>query len=250
MAMYCKIRIEILEKSSQQLNRNNRLIEKDTTFFVFFELLITLLCIYHSKNLAVNKLCILLISIITTFSFNSAFSQIGQRQTITDTDEEVSTILQKVWYGGNVSLGLTGSGNYTHFFIGISPMVGYKFTDWLSVGPRLSLEFNHFKFAYSNNTVEKFGIFTDTYAGFARAKIFRGVFGHLEYGITSIPVDDYSQGRRRILKEYYEQAQVGIGYNAGYEKFSSEIMLLYNLSNNKLSYYDPFEIRFGITYNY
>ncbi len=202
------------------------------------------------KFIDVNKLCILFISILTTISFNPIFSQIGQRHTITEKNEEESSVLQKLWYGGNVSLGLTGSGNYTHFFIGISPMVGYKFTDWLSIGPRLSLEFNNFKFVYSNNSVEKFGVFTDTYAVFARAKVFRGVFGHLEYGISSIPVDDFSQGRRIIVKEYYEQAQIGIGYNAGYEKFSSEIMLLYNLSNNKLSYYDPFEIRFGITYNY
>lgn len=197
-----------------------------------------------------NKPGLSLILVLVLLSCNSLLSQIGQRQNITDTKPEKPEFVKKLWYGGNVSLNLISRSSYTQFHVGISPMVGYKFTDWFSLGPRLSLEYNHFRVIYSNNHVDKFNVFTDTYAAFARAKVFRVIFAHLEYGITSIPVEDYSQGGYRISKQYFEQAQIGVGYNGGYEKFSSEIMLLYNVSNNELSFYNPFEIRFGITYNF
>ncbi|MBK8844307.1 MAG: hypothetical protein IPO33_16470 [Saprospiraceae bacterium] len=55
--------------------------------------------------------------------------------------KESTKFTEKLWYGGGVNLGF-GADEFTSVFsLGLSPMVGYKFTPDFSMGPRVGFSF-------------------------------------------------------------------------------------------------------------
>lgn len=196
-----------------------------------------------SRFLSVSVLMLL-------FSFSySGQAQIGERSMITD---ERPKLIDKLWFGGNFDLGFTtsyynaGTIRANFFTIGITPMVGYKFNNWLSAGPRIGFQYNNMQYRFPNAT-ESYSLFTETLAGFARAKVFENFFGHFEYGIASLLYN--TPGSLEIEKDYVERAFIGAGYTSG-GKFATEIMILYDLILDQRFFNLPFDIRFGITYNF
>ena len=181
-----------------------------------------------------------------TFDLNA---QIGERTMITD---ERPKFTDRLWFGGNFDLGFTtsyyngGTVRANFFTIGLTPMVGYKFNNWFSMGPRVGVQFNNIKFIFPNMS-ESQSVFTEVLAGFARAKVFENFFGHFEYGIASLLYQ--TSGTLDIQKDYVERAFIGAGYTSG-GKFATEIMILYDLILDDRFFNLPFDIRFGITYNF
>ena len=53
-------------------------------------------------------------------------------------DESGQAITDRLWYGADATINFFGGQGRSDFFWGISPMVGYKFTDNFSAGPRIS----------------------------------------------------------------------------------------------------------------
>ena len=96
----------------------------------------------------------------------------------------------KLWYGGmfNFSIASSQFGG-SQMLIGLSPMVGYKITDFLSVGPRVSMDYIEFFIEGTNPRVMLWGI-----GPFARGKITESLFAHLEYQIkASSNLNDVAQ---------------------------------------------------------
>lgn len=153
---------------------------------------------------------------------------------------------EKLWYGGGFNLGFGGNQFQSSFLIGISPMVGYKITPWLSAGPRL--DFNYELLRVQNfNSVESYNIFTYGVGPFMRVKTNFKLFGHLEYQLNFVDKPD----EVNVIYNK-EAAYVGIGYNDSGARsiWGYEIYLVYDVLAPQDVVRLPIDFRFGLTYNF
>lgn len=156
---------------------------------------------------------------------------------------------RQLWYGGGVNLGFSGNNGFSQFIFGLSPMVGYKFTDDLSVGPRVSLLYSYFKARTFNGTVDSAQPLSWAVGVFARYKLLPSIFAHVEYELEDeafVIVTD----KLEVLRQNRSNAYVGAGYNSGDGLWGYEISVLFNLLEDNSSTNVPFIIRAGITYNF
>ncbi|MEY3050537.1 MAG: hypothetical protein RLY31_322 [Bacteroidota bacterium] len=202
--------------------------------------------------------------------------QRGKKKKSSKTDEyfDDSGFLNKLWYGGTLSLpNFFGGGEYNIFSTGIAPMVGYKVIgDMVSVGPRISLDYLYVRgFAINQNTfdlvrdsrgnplTQKVNTVSYSLGAFARAKVFRALFAHLEYEnqhtrqvpvisnyLIFDPVNDEILTEKSIRNNVY----VGAGYNTGSGLLGWELLLLYNLNAPENTIDLPFTFRIGLNYKF
>lgn len=177
------------------------------------------------------------------------YAQVRVEQVGETSEKKETTFASHLWYGGNVGLGFSSNTFQSLFQIGVSPMVGYKFFEQLSVGPRVSLFYSHYRLNFGGGDVQTASPLTWTAGVFARYKLFRTIFAHAEYEFENSPVFDFSTGDLEVLRLQRTNTYIGAGYNSG-ERFGYEIMVLYNLSLAENSIESPFDIRFGFTYNF
>lgn len=163
---------------------------------------------------------------------------------------------EKLWFGAGGTLGFGGNELGNTFAIGISPMVGYKFTPWLSAGPRLEANVVSGRFNVSTNEILKLNEFDYGAGVFARARTPFGLYGHIEYFVRSdeqwdggFPADG---NKLPTFRENVTAAYVGAGYNSqnGFSKWGYEIQLNYNLLAPENTVNLPIDLRFGLTYNF
>ncbi len=156
--------------------------------------------------------------------------------------DEGSGFAHKLWYGGmlNFQIGGDGFGN-SSLLLGISPMVGYKILDNVSVGPRITMNYYELFLEGPNLKIIEWG------GGlFSRVKFTESIFAHVEYerqklsGVGDIPIQESSD----------ENFYIGVGYNSALGNgFGYEILGLYNFLE-EVETTVPIEIRIGITYNF
>ncbi len=156
-----------------------------------------------------------------------------------------------LWYGGGMNVGFANDGFSSLFRIGVSPMVGYKIFEEFSIGPRLSLQYDHYRFRPfgSGGSVETTNSLYWAAGVFSRYKVLRTIFAHVEYEFENAPVYAISGNSIEVLRRERTNAHVGAGYNSG-DKFGYEILLLYNLLHPENDINSPFSFRIGFTYNF
>ena len=162
--------------------------------------------------------------------------------------------------GEVLTLGLSGNSSITYFSAGISPMVGYKIFDPVSVGPRVSFTYNHLKGFATDGQIRKVQPISYSYGLFARAKFLRILFAHVEFerehdtGVfldgNGLLIYDITEGKVETFKEIRENFYIGAGYNSGYGALGFEILALYNVLIPDNTLESPFSIRFGVTYKF
>ena len=157
--------------------------------------------------------------------------------------DESGGFAHRLWYGGmiNFQIGSDQFGN-SALLLGLSPMVGYKFTDYLSAGPRITFNYYEEYLPGPNFKVIQLGI-----GGFGRVKFSPSIFAHLEYEVLKLnEVSDFG------LQEGSENNfYAGLGYNSsGGVGFGYEIMVLYNFLEENRDTQVPIEFRVGFTYNF
>lgn len=182
-------------------------------------------------------------------------SQIIQKSSREEHKEQKEAVpfKQRLWYGGGLNLGFSAFNNARAFGIGVSPMVGYKFNNWLSAGPRVSVFFTSQKFQGF-----KAVNLLDTEAGvFLRARVYRGFFlqGELSSQWTQYPGDPVPGSTKLPKLTNQRPAQyIGAGYNFanGMGGPGSEIGVFYNIAiaNDINAYQDPLSYRFAFTWNF
>ncbi len=169
-------------------------------------------------------------------------------------DERGGSFSSKLWYGASANLPQL---NNTFFTVGLSPMVGYKFMENFSAGPRLGLDYLYFKDYAVDGEIHGVNIFDVSYGAFTRYKIFNGLFAHGEferqtreyplYQGSFVDLDD--NGNINTVREGVNNGYLGLGWNFQGE-FSSEIYVLYNFLEPENSLRIPFYLRFGFTYRF
>ena len=162
----------------------------------------------------------------------------------------------KLWYGGGVGLGLSDN----TFNFGLSPMVGYKFTDRFSAGIRIPLEHSHFKLSTTNGEALNYNNLDFGLGAFSRYKLSKNIFAHAEYQKLWIkqPVTSGSfllldpENSAMILTENLieNQFNLGLGYTNGIGRWGYEISLLYNVLEETNSLKIPWSVRAGMNYKF
>ncbi|MBT8218638.1 MAG: hypothetical protein KJP00_02355 [Bacteroidia bacterium] len=187
---------------------------------------------------------------IFLLSYSSNISAQGNRG---ENDRELTAFEENFWYGGNI--GLQISSFYT--LAALEPMIGYKMdkNGAFSVGPRFSLEYTSENFGVGFDRVNSFnyglGVFT-------RAKIYRGVFAHIEYeklNFKSAQADNFGnvivlnneiQTERSWRNNYF----IGGGFKQGTGRVGFEIAILFNISDELRPNEQPLEYRAGFNVNF
>ena len=144
---------------------------------------------------------------------------------------------QKLWYGASGTFQIGGN----VLVAGLSPMVGYKFIDRISVGPRFTVNSYTGYQPGENLRLLELGI-----GGFSRVKITPSIYTHIEYERLRVTeLSDFN-----IPSSTDPNFYGGIGYSSSINGlFAYEIMGLYNFmeeNENRV----PINIRVGITYNF
>ena len=224
------------------------------------------------------RITIILISFLTlSFIPTDASAQRGRskkksKSSVDKAFDKDGDLLDKLWFGGMVSPGFSGNNSLNEFTFGISPMVGYKITNKLSIGPRISATYRHLR---GNGSIDGFNItgpergntLSTSYALFGRYKILPAIFAHVEYERSVV---NYNQvwvvpsiiGTQYFLRvdsvtnetiksrESRENAYVGLGYTSTGGILNTEISVLYNVLENSQSLSIPIVFRFGLNYNF
>ncbi len=155
----------------------------------------------------------------------------------------------QLWYGAGAQLGFQGGNGQSFFQIGVSPIVGYKITEFISVGPRGSIVYNSFAYDLNNGDRVK-----ERWAGwsagiFARAKVFQPFFAHIEYNLVS-DVNIFSDGTRSRQIDAAPFFGGGISQGGGPGLPGYEILLLFRLTERDRLNQQPFELRTGLNFNF
>lgn len=217
-----------------------------------------------------------LLAAFFTFTFTvEAQAQRGKKKSSKTDDyfDDSGAWTQNLWYGAGGVLGYQGSANFSVFSIGISPMVGYKLTPWLSAGPRFSVVYTGYRGGSidvdrTGNPVQgsaqagPFKVSSTAFGvgAFARAKFLQSFFvqAEIENYTANLPVGQGVFFYRDVdtleflkFKENRLNGYFGAGYNsAGGGLFGYEILVLYNFLLPDDSFETPLEIRAGLTYNF
>lgn len=158
--------------------------------------------------------------------------------------KEEYSLKHHLWYGGSVVLGFSGQQGFSVLQLGIAPMVGYKFTPWLSAGPRIAPTL----LAVKEPSVGRYNILDLEYSLFTRAKVINGIYGQAEYGGRLYKIGKFGQREHRF------QTLVGGGFSQSADGgWGTDISILYNITvardlNN--IYESPLVFRFGFSYNF
>ncbi len=190
--------------------------------------------------MALVKYLLLIISILAGTSVQA------QR----DSRSSQSPLAQKLWYGGSIGLGFQSFNQQSTFLFALFPMMGYKITEEISVGPRIGLAYQHIKNRGADGRIYAFNPIEVSGALFTRAKLFRPIFAHVEFELANEKRTAYNgAGIPRISSSLENNFYLGAGYNSG-SKFASEIYILYNVLQEENTLDLPFVIRGGLTYNF
>ncbi len=181
----------------------------------------------------------------------------SKKEKTDDYFDESGNFKRKLWFGGGVTFRFSGGQNLSIFEGGLSPMVGYKITDKLSVGPRVGFNYSRIKLVENNRIyiVEPLSLNGGV---FARYKFLNMLFAHVEYErFSEESVDPNNDGFIELDQDgeiYTERigsnnAYVGLGYTSG-GLIGYEIVLLYNVLEPQNSLQTPFSFRAGFTYKF
>lgn len=163
--------------------------------------------------------------------------------------QESTKFSDKLWYGGGVNLGISGSNGFNTFGLGIAPMVGYKVGGPFSLGPRAALNYTHIRVRLLNNEIATANPLSWSAGVFGRAKIIRTIFAHVEYELEEQAFAVFQGNDIAIQRVQRNNTYIGGGYNSG-GIWASEIMLLYNVTPVVTDLRSPFVVRFGFTYKF
>ncbi|MEM1358002.1 MAG: hypothetical protein AAGF89_07380, partial [Bacteroidota bacterium] len=156
----------------------------------------------------------------------------------------------QLWWGTGAQLGFSATNNTSFFQIGLSPIVGYKINNILSVGPRGSLAYNSYKVEFFGGGEQKENFITWSAGAFARAKVFAPFFVHAEYSLVNEREQNFNTGELQPLTRAIPFLGGGISQGGGIGQAGFEILVLFRLSGADRINDSPFEFRSGFNFNF
>jgi hypothetical protein len=161
-------------------------------------------------------------------------------------EKEKSGILKKLFVGGSASLGFQSSRYYGNYFnIGASPLLGYKITKFLALGPGLIYQF----YNMGGYKVHDYGL-----KGFGQITIYKSFLAHFEHSVVNTQ-DFRVDAQGRVQDQFRHQIAstlVGGGYRSmANDRFGMDLYFLLPVRYSNTTYntsYVPV-IRAGFIYH-
>ncbi len=203
------------------------------------------------------RIGIVFLLVFLTALFTTLEAQSRSRNSRSRSSREPEKFTDNIWYGGGFNLGFSGSNlgslSGNSFFVGISPMAGYKLFKNFSAGPRLEIQYltGRYRDRFSGSQTYKYNVITYGVGAFMRYKLFPFLFTHVEYDYLSreVPTDQIIQNKSATERYGDSLFLLGGGYTSGGE-FSTEIYILYDVLDDGTSLQLPIQYRFGFTYRF
>ncbi|TXF84031.1 hypothetical protein FUA23_21380 [Neolewinella aurantiaca] len=165
-------------------------------------------------------------------------------------DQRGDTFGSNLWFGAGAQLGFQSTSQSSFFQIGLSPIVGYKVNNFLSVGPRGSFAYNSYRQDIGGGDRFKANYATWQAGAFTRAKVIGQFFVHAEYSIVNEVEGFDADGDAVRSTRAIPFLGGGLSQGGGVGTAGFEIMLLFRLSAADRIGDSPFEIRTGLNYNF
>ena len=161
----------------------------------------------------------------------------------------------KLFVYSGIGLGYSSIYGYSNFNFSISPAIGYRVNDRLSIGPGISYAYNYYGVdkGYGGSST-KSSISTSSYGAkvFGQFIVYNNFFIHAEYESTKaqfLAVDQYNQYIGTVTRTV-QTPLAGIGYRSQISnRAAADIVVLYNFQDNYNSIYPNPVIRFNFLFN-
>lgn len=172
-------------------------------------------------------------------------------------DREQANAGGDIWWGTGAILGFNSNNFERIFRIGLTPIVGYKINNFLSIGPRGSFTYTAYRRSFGGGAPDlKSNFFEWSVGPFARAKVFNfgggsnQIFLHAEYNLNNEVAafdanDDPIRSTRAI-----PFLGAGLNQGGGPGMGGFEILVLFRLSSADQIGDRPFEFRTGFNFNF
>jgi hypothetical protein len=193
-----------------------------------------------------SLLVLLGLMLVSQGAFAQRVQKPGEKKT-EHSEKEPSALKSKLWYGGGVQLGFNSFYGSNVFSFGLSPMVGYKIIEQISVGPRVEMTYASVK----QSGFKAVSLFDIDAGVFVRVKVFRGLF--LQGELSNEWYQEALTGSADKYKSQRFNQRLGAGWNFGNgQGGGSEIGVFYNfaIANDVNAYENPLGYRFGFTWNF
>jgi hypothetical protein len=168
-----------------------------------------------------------------------------------DEAREESFWKTKMWYGADVNYPTLYNG---FFNMSINPRAAYKVTNWLSTGVVLKGDYTYRKLDPLQNAGFRKYESIDYGGGiFARAKIFSGLFAHVEYERSVFKINpEIDLNTNKIVTQTVVQpyAYVGLGWASGMGKWQTQIAAYRNVLDATGYVRGAWDLKFGLLYNF
>lgn len=151
-------------------------------------------------------------------------------------------------------LGYSSYGGTSQFSGSVSPALGIRLTDRLSVGPGLSYAYNNYGFSNSSGT-QTTNISTSSVGVkvFGQIRVIDQFLVHAEFENTRaqlLEVDTNGFVTGRVVTRTVQTPLAGLGYRQQFStRAAADILLLYNFQDNYNSIYSNPVIRFNFLFN-
>ena len=166
-------------------------------------------------------------------------------------DSGVVPFEDRLWYGAGLTGNFFGNGITSNVQVGIAPMVGYKLTDNLSFGPRISALVSFYKTQFVAGQIERINPMDWSVGLFSRYRIAREFFAQAEYAFQNEAFIFTDASGLRVDREVNNAFWIGGGYSARLgNQLGLEMSLNYYLNQPFDDFRNPLNYRFGINYRF
>ncbi len=192
------------------------------------------------------------LALLLFFAFSASAVQAQVRvQTRGTQDDNDQYQGRRTWYGAYFNLGFRANQFESVFSAGLNPMLGYKVTPFLSVGPRVLFSYTNYRFGDGfGNKIDSKGTVDYGLIAVVRGDIYSGVFVQGEVGYENIGRFFLTSNEIVVDRISGLNSYIGLGYNAKRGTTSYEIMLAYDLQLFNKGFINPINYRVGFTVFY
>lgn len=110
--------------------------------------------------------------LLALLSFSSNAQRVITSEEEPKQEKSTNQLSSRIWYGGGFQLGFSSYYGGNVFAFGLSPMVGYKIIEPVSIGPRVEMTYTSFK----QPGFKAVSLFDVDAGVFLRFRVFRGLF--------------------------------------------------------------------------
>lgn len=201
---------------------------------------------------------VLIAVLLISFSHDAtAQKKKKKKRSVDEYFDDRGSFTDRLWYGADFTLNFFSVPGGNAFNAGISPMVGYKITDQLSVGPRLELLYRGERYNVGVGDDLKFNSTNYGIGAFSRFKILEMYFIHAEYQALSNEIGVITNGGILVeddeivtTRDWQDNFFIGGGYGATGGGVGFQVSILWNLLEEFSSNTIPLYYRIGINYKF